>query len=118
MERELGPAPSAPATREDALLPAQTADQPRAYSGPYAAGTVWAVREGEGDLVDERTSASRSTAPGRLALVKHPHHTEGDARAQGRPRACLPRHLLHARRRGVARLGPERRRLGERPAGR
>ncbi len=45
VERE----PLAPVRPEDEpglLLPAQTEDQPGAYSGPYEAGGVWAVRRG------------------------------------------------------------------------
>ena len=74
VERELVP-PVHPGDEEGALLPAQTADQPGAYSGPYAAGAVWAVVEGEGELVanGERFAV---TAPGALCVVEHPHHTE------------------------------------------
>src|SRR5829696_1570371 len=43
-------APVRPGDEEGALLPAQTADQPGAYSGPYAAGAVWVVVEGEGEV--------------------------------------------------------------------
>src|SRR3712207_26923 len=42
--------PLRPEDAEDARLPAQTADQPGAYSGPYEAGAVWAVLEGEGEV--------------------------------------------------------------------
>jgi thiol-disulfide isomerase/thioredoxin len=52
----LEPADPVPPVRpEDApglLLPAQTADQPGAYSGPYEAGGVHAVCEGAGVLFD------------------------------------------------------------------
>jgi hypothetical protein len=75
VERELV-APVRPGDEEGALLPAQTADQPGAYSGPYAAGTVWAVVEGEGELrVDHRAVAV--TAPGAIPVLEHPVHTEG-----------------------------------------
>ena len=57
VERELVPAVR-PGDEEGALLPAQTADQPGAYSGPYAAGAVWAVVEGEGELRRERAARS------------------------------------------------------------
>src|SRR4051812_47724628 len=45
--------PVAPVRPEDApglLLPAQTEDQPAAYSGPYEAGAAWAVLSGRGEL--------------------------------------------------------------------
>jgi thiol-disulfide isomerase/thioredoxin len=67
----------APVRPEDApgvLLPAQTEDQPGAYSGPYEAGGVWAVLEGEGEVIaGGRTIAV--TEPGCYELVSHPHHT-------------------------------------------
>ncbi len=58
------------------LLPAQTADQRGAYSGPYEAGGVWAVTAGRGEL----TVGGRAIAvsePGCQLLVEHPHHTAG-----------------------------------------
>jgi len=74
IERELVP-PVRPEDEPDVLLPAQTEDQPGAYSGPYEAGAVWAVLEGEGEVVvDGRTVAV--SEPGCYELVTHPHHTE------------------------------------------
>jgi thiol-disulfide isomerase/thioredoxin len=74
VERE----PLPPVRPEDApgvLLPAQTEDQPGAYSGPYEAGGVYAVLEGDGEVrVDERTIPV--VQPGCYELVTHPHHTE------------------------------------------
>jgi thiol-disulfide isomerase/thioredoxin len=71
--------PLPPLRPEDApgvLLPAQTADQPGAYSGPYEAGGVWVVVEGSGEvLVDGRALAV--TEPGCFPVVEHPHHTAG-----------------------------------------
>jgi hypothetical protein len=52
--------PLRPEDAEGVLLPAQTADQPGAYAGPYEAGGAWAV-----------------DGPGCYALVEHPHHTAG-----------------------------------------
>jgi hypothetical protein len=75
VERELL-LPLRPEDAEDVLLPAQTADQPGAYSGPYEAGGAWAVLEGDGEVVaNGRTIAV--TAPGCHPLVQHPHHTAG-----------------------------------------
>jgi hypothetical protein len=58
------------------LLPAQTADQPGAYSGPYEAGAAWAVLEGDGEVTaNGRTFAV--AVPGCYPLVEHAHHTAG-----------------------------------------
>jgi hypothetical protein len=60
----------------DALIVAQTEDQPGAYSGPYEAGGVWAVVEGAGVLrVNGREV--EVTEPGCIALLEHERHTEG-----------------------------------------
>jgi hypothetical protein len=73
IERELV-RPVRPEDAEGVLLPAQTADQPGAYSGPYEAGGVWAVLEGDGEvLVGGRAIAVHG--PGCVPLVEHPHHT-------------------------------------------
>jgi len=75
VERELV-GPLRPEDEEGVLLPAQTEDQPGAYSGPYEAGAAWAVLEGDGEVVaNGRTFAV--AAPGCYPLVEHPHHTEG-----------------------------------------
>ena len=71
--------PLEPLRPEDApgvLLPAQTADQPGAYSGPYEAGAVWAVVEGRGEL---RANGRRIAIaePGCVPVVEHAAHTEG-----------------------------------------
>jgi thiol-disulfide isomerase/thioredoxin len=75
VERE----PLAPLRPEDApgvRLPAQTADQPGAYCGPYEAGSVWAVVDGAGELrVNERAVAV--DGPGCAALIEHSVHTAG-----------------------------------------
>jgi thiol-disulfide isomerase/thioredoxin len=71
--------PVAPLRPEDApgvLLPAQTADQKGAYSGPYEAGGVWAVLEGEGEVVANGRRIP-VTEPGCYPLAEHPHHTAG-----------------------------------------
>jgi thiol-disulfide isomerase/thioredoxin len=75
IERELL-APLRPEDADGALLPAQTHDQPGAYSGPYEAGGAWAVLEGAGDVtVNGRTTPV--SAPGCYPLVEHAHHTAG-----------------------------------------
>lgn len=75
IERE----PLAPVRPEDdpaALLAAQTPDQPGAWSGPYAAGGVWAVLEGAGELV---VNGERIAIPhtGCHPMIEHDRHTEG-----------------------------------------
>ena len=75
VEREPLP-PVRPEDEPGLLLPAQTADQPGAYSGPYEAGGVWAVTSGAGRL----TANGRPVAvdvPGCHPVVEHPHHTQG-----------------------------------------
>ncbi len=59
------------------LLPAQSEDQKGAYSGPYEAGGVWAVLEGEGEIV-VNGRAVEVTEPGCFPLIEHPHHTAGE----------------------------------------
>jgi thiol-disulfide isomerase/thioredoxin len=73
VERELVP-PLRPEDEEGVLLPAQTADQPGAYSGPYEAAGVWAVLEGEGSVrVGGREIAVEG--PGAYPLIEHDRHT-------------------------------------------
>ena len=86
--------PLRPEDAEDVLLPAQTADQPGAYSGPYEAGGAWAVLEGSGEVVANGRSFS-VTAPGCYPLVEHAQHTAGVLELSGRRGRDLPRHVLH-----------------------
>ena len=74
VEREVV-GPLRPEDAEGVLLPAQTVDQPGAYSGPYEAGAAWAVLDGAG----EARANGRALAvdgPGCHLLVGHPFHTE------------------------------------------
>jgi thiol-disulfide isomerase/thioredoxin len=69
-------APVRPEDEPSALVAAQTADQPGAYSGPYEAGGVWAVVSGSGVL----TVNGRSVVvgePGCVPLLEHSSHTVG-----------------------------------------
>ena len=74
--------PLRPEDAPDARLVAQSADQLGAYSGPYAAGGVWAVLDGSGTLT-ARDSALQLSAevrvehPGAFPLFEHQRHTEG-----------------------------------------
>jgi thiol-disulfide isomerase/thioredoxin len=61
------------------LLPAQTADQPGAYAGPYEAGAVWVVAEGEGTVRDAVSGAEvRVDGPAAYPVLEHAHHTVGE----------------------------------------
>ena len=75
VEREPVP-PVRPEDHPEALLAAQTADQPGAYSGPYEAGGVWAVLEGSGE-VTVNGAAIAVESPGCHPLIEHDRHTEG-----------------------------------------
>ena len=89
--------PLRPEDAPGALLCAQTADQPGAYSGAYEAGAVWAVLDGRGSvrashrpLAGDARAARRDlgaeatvvreldvTHPGAFVLIEHDHHTAG-----------------------------------------
>jgi hypothetical protein len=69
-------APVRPEDAEDALIAAQTEDQPGAYSGPYEAGGVWLVVEGEG-VVRANGRELVVTEPGCFEVLQHPRHTAG-----------------------------------------
>ena len=56
----------------DARIVVPTEDQPGAYSGPYEAGAVWAVLEGEGEIVVDGAPVTIG-GPGAHLLVQHPH---------------------------------------------
>jgi hypothetical protein len=75
VERDLVP-PLRPEDEPGALLPAQTADQPGAYSGPYEAGAVWAVFDGRGTVRANGVEIAVDGC-GTYALVEHAHHTPG-----------------------------------------
>ena len=90
---ERDPIPSLrPEDAPDALLVAQTEDQPGAYSGPYEAGGVWAVFEGSGNVRigatgiagdpgehPDTTVATELTVAhaGAYQLIEHERHTTG-----------------------------------------
>ena len=80
-ERELLE-PMRPEDAPGARLQPQSEDRVGAYSGPYEAGGVWAVLEGEGTVRvnegPERGGAELEVAhPGAFALIEHPRHTQG-----------------------------------------
>jgi hypothetical protein len=84
-EREIGALlgmavePLAPVRPEDApgaVLPAQTADQPGLYSGPYEAGGVHLVCTGAGTVRWGEAGVAVDGC-GVYTLAEHPHHTVG-----------------------------------------
>ena len=75
--------PVRPEDEPGVLLPAQTEDQPGAYSGPYEAGGVWAVLEGAGEVVVDGRAIAVSE-PGCFELVDAPAPHGRRARPAGR----------------------------------
>jgi hypothetical protein len=69
-------APLRPEDAPDALIEAQTEDQPGAYSGTYEAGAVWAVVDGAGSLL-VNGAVFEVREPGCFPLLEHPVHTAG-----------------------------------------
>jgi thiol-disulfide isomerase/thioredoxin len=67
-------APVRPEDDPEALVAVQTPDQEGPWSGPYEAGGVWAVLEGDGEVV-VNGAALRVDHPGAYPIVEHPHHT-------------------------------------------
>lgn len=68
--------PVRPEDAPDALLAAQSDDVPGPYSGPYEAGGVWAVLEGDGTAT-ANGRATRVDHPGAYELITHPRSTAG-----------------------------------------
>ncbi len=85
-------APLRPEDAPDALLSRQSEERPGAWSGPYEAGSVWAVFDGEGKVSiksgeDENAGGDVSVTPmqkrtvtveypGAYQLVEHTSHTK------------------------------------------
>jgi hypothetical protein len=70
-----------PEDEPGAVLVPQTEDVTGAFSGPYEAGAVWAVLDGEGTVtVNDRPIAIDH--PGCYELVSHPHSTAGELQLQ------------------------------------
>jgi len=68
--------PLRPEDDPERLIAEPTVDQPGAWSGPYAAGGVWAVLHGRGEVgVNGRTLVIER--PGAYEIVHHDRHTEG-----------------------------------------
>ncbi len=75
IEREPVP-PVRPEERAEALLVPQTEDVPGPYSGPYEAGGVWGVFEGDG-VATVNGAEIEIPATGTYELISHDRHTEG-----------------------------------------
>jgi hypothetical protein len=69
--------PLRPEDEPGAPLAAQSEDVPGPYSGPYAAGGVWAVLEGRGE-VQVNGGTIVVDAPGAYPLLEHYRHTVGE----------------------------------------
>jgi len=62
--------PQRPEDRPGAILKPQSEDREGSYSGPYEAGGVWAVLEGEGTVTVNRREL-RISDPGCYELISH-----------------------------------------------
>jgi thiol-disulfide isomerase/thioredoxin len=69
--------PVRPEDEPAAMLHAQTDDQPGQWSGPYEAGAVWAVLDGEG-IVRANDEEIAVDHPGAYLLIDHGRHTAGE----------------------------------------
>ena len=69
-------APLRPEDAPDALLSRQSEEREGAWSGPYEAGGVWGVFEGEGSITVNEDTTVAIVYPGAYKLVEHPRHTE------------------------------------------
>jgi thiol-disulfide isomerase/thioredoxin len=70
-------APVRPEDAEGARLSPQTEDVAGPYSGPYEAGGVWAVLDGDGAvIVNDRPVTVEH--PGCIELISHPRSTAGE----------------------------------------
>jgi hypothetical protein len=68
--------PLRPEDAPGAQLVPQSEDAPGAYSGPYEAGEVWAVADGEGTIT-ANGDAIAVDGPGAYRLISHPVSTAG-----------------------------------------
>jgi thiol-disulfide isomerase/thioredoxin len=76
-------APVRPEDAPDAVLAAPTPEQHGAYSGPYEAGGVWVVLDGEGsvrafDTVSGVRAKLTIGGPGAYPLLEHTRHASGE----------------------------------------
>jgi hypothetical protein len=64
--------------RTDARLLAPSEERSGAYSGPYEAGAVWAVLEGNGELLVNGETVVAVEHPGAYPLLQHERHTHAE----------------------------------------
>ena len=95
VERELV-APLRPEDAPGVLLPAQTADQPGAYSGPVRGRRRLGGARGRAARCAPTARAIAVDGPGAYPLVEHPRHTRGVLELELGDGRDLPRHVLHA----------------------
>jgi thiol-disulfide isomerase/thioredoxin len=69
--------PLRPEDDPEALLEAQSEDVEGPYSGPYRAGGVWAVLDGDGSVTVNGGEVGVA-GPGCYELISHPRSTEGE----------------------------------------
>jgi thiol-disulfide isomerase/thioredoxin len=69
--------PLRPEDEPGAVVHAQTADHPGLYQGPYEAGGVWVVAEGDGVVIANGQEVAVSY-PGCHPVLAHAHHTVGE----------------------------------------
>jgi thiol-disulfide isomerase/thioredoxin len=69
--------PLRPEDVPDAVLAPQSEDVEGAYSGPYRAGGVWAVLDGDGEVAVNGVELSVDH-PGCYELLSHDHSTDGE----------------------------------------
>jgi hypothetical protein len=69
--------PLRPEDAPEALLEPQSEDAEGLYSGPYRAGAVWAVLDGNGEVTVNGREV-RVDHPGCYELLSHPHSTGGE----------------------------------------
>src|SRR5262245_24094161 len=75
-------APLRPEDAPDAVIAAQTEDQPGAYSGPYEAGAVYVVVDGAGTVTCNGREL-RFEDPGCYPLIEHGRHTAATLELRG-----------------------------------
>ncbi|HEV3071223.1 MAG TPA: redoxin domain-containing protein [Solirubrobacteraceae bacterium] len=68
--------PTRPEDVEGAELAPPSPEREGAYSGPYEAGGVWAVLDGEG-MAQANGASIAVRGPGAYALIEHERHTAG-----------------------------------------
>ena len=82
---------------DDAQIVVPTADRDGAYSGPYAAGEVWVVAAGAGELAWSAASRRRSPGAGAHLIVEHERHIRARELDSSRSTGSRSCDLLRAR---------------------